>query len=451
MPPNLTQDHGFDLIIKNGQVHTYDESLGHRWLNMDVGIRAGKIAALGNLEQSSSPARLNANGLHVIPGAIDTQVHFREPGLTHKEDLATGTRAALKGGITAIFEMPNTKPATVHPQQLQEKMLLAKGRAHCHYSFFIGASSENLSELAHLEELPGVCGVKVFMGSSTGSLLIDKYHELEAVIKTTKRRVALHCEDEERLLLRKAMALEAKSPMAHPLWRDELSALIATKKAVALAEQYAHPVHILHVTTEEEMEYLQHHQKFATVEVTPQHLTLFSPDCYDKLGTLAQMNPPIREKRHQDALWKALNDRVVTVIGSDHAPHLKSEKAAPYPESPSGMPGVQTLLPVMLNHVNKGHLSLERLIELVCMEPARLYKVANKGRIATGYDADLTLIDMNKKWIIEESWLESKCGWSPFTGDSVQGFIPHAIVGGHHALNDGQIMGAFGEPVTFYK
>jgi len=435
----------FELIVEGGVCLTPAGRVA-----TDIGINGGRITAIGDLGRERSQARYTAKGLHVLPGVIDTQVHFREPGLEHKEDLESGTRAAVLGGVTAIFEMPNTNPTTSDAAALDDKLARARGRAWCDYAFYAGATGENGPWLAELEARAGCAGVKVFMGASTGSLLVSDDAHLEIVLRAGRRRVAIHAEDEPRMQERRGLISSGGSPALHPVWRDEESAIRATRRALGLARKTRRPVHILHVTTAEEMPLLAEHKDIATVEVTPQHLTLAAPDCYERLGTFAQMNPPIRAERHREALWRALTDGVVDVIGSDHAPHTREEKAKPYPASPSGMPGVQTLVPVMLNHVAEGRLSLERFVDLTSAGPQRVFNLAGKGRIALGYDADLTLVDLGAKRTIENSWIASKCGWTPFDGMRVTGW-PHAtIVRGHVVMREDRLLPPqAGAPVRF--
>ncbi|WP_341702345.1 dihydroorotase [Ferrovibrio sp.] len=435
----------FDLVIRNGMVATPNglEAL-------DIGVAGGRIAAFGMLAQADAAATYDANGLTVLPGVIDTQVHFREPGLEHKEDLATGTAAAAMGGVTAVFEMPNTKPSTATAAELGEKLKRASGRTHCDYAFYVGATAENVENLPALEKLPGCAGVKLFMGASTGDLLVADDATLERVLSHGHRRMAVHCEDEYRMRDRRHLTeVPGATPHLHPEWRDAESALLATQRLVRLARKVGRRVHVLHVTTAQEMDFLAGHKDIATVETTPQHLTLAAPDCYDRLGTFAQMNPPIRSAEHRDALWQALRAGVVDVIGSDHAPHTKEEKNKPYPQSPSGMPGVQTLLPLLLDHMSRGQLTLQRLVDLTSAGAQRVFGLAGKGRIALGYDADFTVVDLKARKTIEESWLQSKCGWSPFTGMTVTGWPVATIVRGHFAMRDGALGPAGGRPVRF--
>ncbi len=436
---------GFDLIIHGGHVVTPAGVLA-----IDIGVRNGKIAAIGQLYPDQGAADIDATGLFVLPGIIDTQVHFREPGATHKEDLHTGTRAAVLGGVTSVFEMPNTNPLTLTAADLQAKFDLAKGRAWCDHAFFIGGAAENADKLHELERIPGCSGVKVFMGSSTGNLLVEDDPTLERIIRNGNRRMAVHAEDEPRLKERKHIADEAAHPRAHPVWRDETVCLKATQRVVGLARKYGRRVHVLHVTTAEEMEFLAQNKDIVTVEVTPNHLTLAAPDCYEKLGTRAQMNPPVREQRHQNGLWRAIAEGVVDVIGSDHAPHTLEEKAKPYPSSPSGMPGVQTTLPLLLTAAYHGKLSLERVVDLLCHGPQRIYQIAGKGRIARGYDADFALVDLQAWRELKDEDMGTKVGWTPFAGSRVCGVPKITIIRGNVVMRDGELIGTpQGQPVRF--
>jgi dihydroorotase len=436
----------FDLIVKNGTAVT-----ANGIEPADIGIAGGRIAALGSLDAGQAAAVIDAKGLHVLPGLIDTQVHFREPGLEAKEDLATGTAGAALGGVTAVFEMPNTKPPTTTPDLLADKLARAKGRAWVDHAFYLGASAENADQLDVWETMPGCCGVKLFMGSSTGSLLVDDEAALRAVLENGRRRIAVHAEDESRLKERRPLA---EAPGAgvhqHPEWRDVETALRATRRLLGLAGRTGRRVHVLHVTTAEELELLAENRDLASVEATPQHLTLAAPECYDRLGTYAQMNPPIREARHREALWRAVREGLVDCLGSDHAPHLRAEKDKPYPASPSGMTGVQTLVPVMLTHVAAGRLSLARFVDLMAAGPARLFGIVAKGRIAKGYDGDLTLVDLKAKRRIENGWIASRCGWTPFDGFEAAGWPIATVIRGQVVMRDGHLLGQpAGQPLRF--
>lgn len=436
----------FDLIVKGGTVVNQDGEAVR-----DIGIVEGRIAAIGDISATQAAEVIDAKGLHVLPGVIDTQVHFREPGLEHKEDLATGSLAAVSGGVTAVFEMPNTKPLTTTAETLADKVSRARGRMHCDFAFYVGGTQENVGDIPRLERLEAAAGIKVFMGASTGDLLIEDEATLERVIAAISRRAAFHAEDEARLRERAGLR-KPGDPSSHPVWRDETAAMIATERLVRLAEKHRKRVHVLHVSTAEEMAFLRDHKAWASVEVTPHHLTLLAPDCYQRLGTYAQMNPPVRDGRHLQALWAAIADGTVDVLGSDHAPHTREEKDHPYPESHSGMTGVQTLVPVMLDHVNAGRLSLQRFVDLTSHGPARLFGISNKGRIAVGYDADLTVVDLKRTMTITNDWIKSRCGWTPYDGGNVRGWPIGTFVRGHAVMWDGEILGSgLGEPVRFHE
>ena len=434
----------FDLVIRGATV------VSHAGTGpADVGVRGGRTAAIGDLGHAPAAATIEARGLHLLPGVIDTQVHFREPGAEHKEDLESGSRAAVLGGVTAVFEMPNTKPATTGAAALADKVRRATGRMSCDFAFYVGATPENAEELGALERLPGCCGVKLFMGSSTGSLLVARDADIARVLASGRRRIAVHAEDESRLEERKTLRREG-DPASHPVWRDVETALRATRRILGLARAAGRRIHVLHVTTAEEMALLAAHKDIASVEATPQHLTLAAPDCYQRLGTWAQMNPPLREARHREALWAAIASGVVDVIGSDHAPHTIEEKAADYPASPSGMPGVQTLLPLLLDHAARGRLGLERLVDLTSHGANRVFHLCGKGRLEVGFDADYTLVDLKRRWRVEENWLASKCGWSPFTGMELTGKPVGTIIRGRRVMWEDEITGpAGGAPIRF--
>ena len=436
----------YDLLIKNGEV-----VVGNVFEKLNIGVKNNKITLLSTTSNYVADKVIDAKNLTVLPGVIDSQVHFREPGSEHKEDLHTGSKGAALGGVTSVFEMPNTFPPTSTVERLKDKFELAKDRMWVNYAFYAGATPENFSFLPELEKVPGCVGVKIFMGSSTGNLLIPDDETLINVLKSRNFRVAVHAEDEPRLIDRKKL-IKSNDVHFHPIWRDELSALNATKRVIKGANASKKPVHILHITTEEEIEYIKQNKEYISVEVTPQHLTLSAPECYDELGTFAQMNPPIREGRHQKGLWKGIKDGVVDVIGSDHAPHTIEEKNKPYPDTPSGMPGVQTLLPIMLDHVNKGNLSLFKLCQLISTNPAKLYKVINKGEIKLNNDADLTIIDLNKEVKIKDDMMANKSGWTPFNNKTVKGWPIMTIVNGNIVMRDGELIGKpIGKPVSFNR
>lgn len=437
----------YDLVIRNGMA-----VLPAGLVPADIGVTKGKITAIGSIPAGQGGEEIDATGLTVLPGMIDTQVHFREPGSEHKEDLATGSQAAVMGGITGVFEMPNTNPSTSTAAALEDKLKRAQGRMWCEHAFYVGATPDNIMDLPELERLPGTCGVKMFMGSSTGSLLVEEPGAIEAVMANGHRRVSVHAEDEARLRERFHIAQEAKHPRAHPDWRDATTALNATRMIVDLAYKTGRRVHVLHVSTGDEMDFLQHHKDIATVEITPNHITLEAPDCYERLGARAQMNPPVRDGAHRRRIWAAVADGTVDIIGSDHAPHTAEEKAKVYPETHGGMPGVQTTLPLMLTHVNEGRLTLQRLVDLMAHGPNRVWGIAGKGRIAMGYDADFTLADMNAERVIEQSWLASRAGWSPYEGVTCKGWPMATIIRGRAVMRDAELIGApGGQPYRFHE
>jgi len=436
----------YDLILKGGTVVNHDGE-GVR----DLGIRAGKFAAIGDLSRASAGQTVACRGLHLLPGVIDSHVHFREPGLTHKEDLESGSRGAVLGGVTAVFEMPNTDPTTTTAETIADKVRRGHHRMHCDFAFYAGATRENTRHLGELEMLPGVCAVKVFMGSSTGSLLIEDDEGVRAVLKTTRRRAAFHSEDEYRLRERMHLRVEG-DPRSHPVWRDAQAALMCTQRLIALAHETGKRVHVLHVTTMEEAEFLAGHKDVATAEATPAHLTLEAPGCYERLGTLAQLNPPIRDAAHREGLWRGLAQGVIDSVGSDHSPHTREEKSHPYPKTHSGMTGVQTLVPLMLDHVNAGRLSLLRFVDLTSAGPARVFGIAGKGRIAAGYDADVTVVDLTRRQTITDAWIASRAGWTPYAGMSVTGWPVGTFVRGHRVMWDGDLTApAQGERVRFLE
>jgi dihydroorotase len=433
----------FDTILAGAVIVNHDGAF-----ERDLGLKDGRIARIGDLSQASAGERVDCSGLHILPGVIDTQVHFREPGATHKEDLETGSRGAALGGVTGVFEMPNTRPLTTGPAELADKVARARGRMHCDFAFWVGGTHDNAKEIAELERLPGAAGIKIFMGSSTGSLLVADDAGVARVLSHARRRVAVHSEDEFRLEERKSFRV-AGDPASHPVWRDETVALRSTQRLMALAREARALVHVLHVSTLEEIELLQFYKDVASVEVTPHHLTLSDED-YARIGTLAQMNPPVRAARHRDGLWRGLQQGVVDVLGSDHAPHTLEEKAKPYPDSPSGMTGVQTLVPTMLDHVNAGRLTLQRFVDLTSAGPARLFGLANKGRIAAGYDADLTVVDLKRRETIRNSWIASRVGWTPYDGREVTGWPVGMYLRGAKVMWEGELVTpSTGAPMRF--
>ena len=436
----------FDLVLKGGVVVNQD-GRGER----DVGINGGVIAAIGDLSQASAGRTVDCRGLHVLPGVIDTQVHFREPGLEHKEDLETGSRAAVMGGVTAVFEMPNTNPQTTTAETLADKVRRAHHRMHCDFAFWVGGTHEDAESVPDLERLPGAAGIKVFMGSSTGSLLVEDDPGVAEILRRARRRAAFHSEDEFRLRER-AHLRRRGDPSSHPEWRDVETALSCTRRLVGIARETGARIHVLHISTAEEIEYLAAHKDVASCEATPHHLTLAAPDCYGRLGAYAQMNPPVRDARHRAGIWRGVGQGIVDILGSDHAPHTRAEKEHDYPDTHSGMTGVQTLVPIMLDHVNAGRLTLERFVDLTSAGPQRLFGIARKGRIAVGYDADFTIADLKRRETITNRWVASKCGWSPYDGVTVTGWPVGTVVRGHVVMWEGDLTApARGEAVRFLE
>ncbi len=441
----------FDLILKGGMVVNHD-GVGAR----NIGVRDGKIAALDVDASADAETVVDCAGLHVLPGVIDSQVHFREPGPVHKEDLETGSRAAVLGGVTAVFEMPNTSPLTVTAEAIEDKLARAAGKVdhggmHCDHAFYVGATHGNPLDLAELELLPGVCGVKIFMGASTGDLLVEDDAGVREVLRHGRRRVAIHSEDEFLLREGKALAREGDWT-SHPEARSVEAAVRCTDRLIRLARETGRRIHVLHISTQDEIPMLAANKDLVTAEILPQHLTFAAPECYHDMKGLAQMNPPIRAAEHRAGLWRAVAAGVFDVMATDHAPHTLEEKAKPYPASPSGMPGVQTLVPVMLTHVAEGRLSLMRFIDLVCHGPQRVFGVAGKGRLAVGYDADFTIVDLARKETITHAWSASKSGWTPFDGFDATGWPIGTIIRGRKVMWDGEIIGpAGGAPVKFQE
>ena len=434
----------FDIIFKNANIT--DEIKSYI---SDIGVKDGIISEIGNLNDDAETI-LNIENLELIPGVIDTQVHFREPGATHKEDLKSGTKAAILGGVTGIFEMPNTDPSTTNLEALLDKFKRAKDRSYCDYAFYVGGTEDNSKDLSDLEKVDGCCGVKVFMGLSTGSLLVSGDDDLSKIMAEINSRASFHSEDQSHLEERKKFQVQGDTN-SHEIWRNDEQCFIATKRIVQIARKYNKNIHILHVSTGQEVEFLANNKDIASVEITPQHLTLSAPDCYNELGNYAQMNPPIRDKSHQEKLWNAIGNGVADIIGSDHAPHSREEKDQIYPNSPSGMPGVQTLVPIMLNHVNNKKLSLNRFVQLTSANPARLFGIKNKGFIEVGNDADFTVIDLNKERVIENNWIVSKCGWTPYDGMKIKGWPVMTVIRGNIVMKEDELSDPIGQPMQFNR
>ncbi|CAK7192422.1 Allantoinase [Commensalibacter sp. Nvir] len=426
----------YDLILKNG---TCIFPWGQEKTN--IGVKAGKIYSLSTKNEDEATHLLNVEHCFVLPGLIDCHVHFREPGNALVESIETGTRAAALGGLTGVLDMPNTTPPITTMEMIQWKQKRALETSWVNYGFYVGATHNNIQELARLETQMGVCGVKVYAGSSTGDLMVEDDPSIEAIMLSSRRRVYFHAEDEYRLRERKKLFCVGMPYENHPLWRDEECAFLATRRIVALAKKTGRPAHILHTTTQEELEWLEHYKAIATIEVLVNHLTQIAPECYQHLKGMAVMNPPIRDKRHYNAAWAAVQNGVVDILSSDHAPHDPTAKTKPWLCCPSGMPGVQTIVPLMLNHVNENKISLSRLVDLMAANPARLYRVPTKGRIQVGYDADFTVVDMNKTRTITNDWIVSPAGWTPYDQKKVKGWPVATIVKGSIVMQDDAIIG----------
>lgn len=426
----------YDLIIRNGTcVLPWGETA------TDIGVRDGRIAALGIGSDADAAEILDATGLHVLPGLIDAHVHLRDPGDAAIESIPTGTRAAVLGGIATVFDMPNTSPAITDRARLDWKADYAQQQSYTDFAFYVGATRANTPDLAEYETLDGVCAIKLFAGSSTGDLMIEDDAGIEAVMRSGRRRICFHSEDEYRLQNRKPAFGRGMPYDTHRIWRDEECAFLGTRRIMALARRTGRAAHILHVSTAEELEYLAGCRDISTVEVLVNHLTQVAPDCYEALGGLAVMNPPIRDRRHWEASWAAVRDGTVDTVSSDHAPHPLAAKQRPWPDCPAGLTGVQTIVPLMLDHVNAGRLSLCRLVDLMAAGPARVYNLAGKGRIATGFDADFTLVDMRARRTISNDWIVTPCGWTPFHGTAVTGWPIATLVRGRIVMRDDTVIG----------
>ena len=445
----MEKNNQYDYILQNGSA-----VLPTGIEKVDIGIKDGLIQEIGNLSDCSTDccadSVIDCKGLHILPGVIDSQVHFREPGLENKENLESGMKAAAAGGVTCVFEMPNTNPLTITPEAINDKLKRASRVAWTDYAFYLGGTGRTSGNLGEWENLEGTCGIKIFVGASTGDLITPSDEEIEAVISNGRRVIAVHAEDQYMMDENKKEILGDSTDVSmHCIWRSPESCLSATTRVVELAKKHKRRVHILHITTTEEMDYLKKNKEYASVEVLANHLSLHAPECYERLGTLAQQNPPIREKHHQDALWNAVNDGTVDILASDHAPHTLDEKAQIYPSSPSGTPGVQTLVPVMLNHVNKKKLSLERLVDLWSHGPHRIHKIHNKGQLKIGYDGDITLVDLKKEMTITNAQQKSKTGWTPFDGLKVKGWPVMTMIRGNVVMREDELFEPIGQPVQF--
>ncbi len=415
----------------------------------DIAVRDGRIAAIG---RGLGPAaeRFDARGLHVLPGLIDPHVHLRDPGDASVESIPTGTRAALLGGFATVFDMPNTNPSVVDPATLAWKQGYVDTHSYCDFGIYIGATKTNIGALGAMEQASGVCAIKVFAGSSTGDLLVEDDASIEAVMRGGRRRIAFHSEDEYRLRDRRGLFSSGMPYACHAEWRDPECAFLGTRRIIGLAHKTGRPAHIVHVSTEEEFGWLADHRDIATLEVLVNHLTQIAPECYETLGGYAVMNPPLRDRRHYDAAWRAVREGLVDTIGSDHAPHPRAAKERPWPETAAGLTGVQTAVPIMLDHVNAGRLSLARMVELMADGPARVYGALRKGRIAVGYDADFSIVDLGRRKRITNDWIVTPAGWTPFDGMEVTGWPEAVVLRGQVVMRGGEVGSEpSGKRVTF--
>ncbi|MDX1947743.1 MAG: dihydroorotase [Pirellulaceae bacterium] len=410
----------------------------------------GKIAQIDPAIHTTADETISARGLHLLPGVVDDQVHFREPGLTHKEDLHHATRACAKGGVTTFLEMPNTNPTTTTCARLDEKLALAASKCHVNFGFYMGATPHNLAELKHATRTPGI---KIFIGSSTGDLLVDDQAALEAIFAETTLPICAHCEDEATVRANAARFAGTTNVADHSKIRDHAAAIIATRRAMDLAFRHRHRFHVLHVSTGDEADLLADHRGLITGEACPHHL-LFSIDDYARLGTLVQMNPSLKTKRDSERIWQGLLAGRIQVIATDHAPHTLEEKRQPYSPghggSPSGLPAVENSLALLLNEVHRGRCSLEQVVHWMCDAPARVWDLVGKGRIEVGYDADLVLVDLAKAATIHNAEQETKSRWSPWNGETLTGWPVRTWVLGREVFRDGKIDDAvLGQEATF--
>jgi dihydroorotase len=401
---------------------------------VSVVIEDGRIADIDPAPHLTADEIIDASGLHLLPGVIDDQVHFREPGLTHKEDLETGSRACAKGGITTFLEMPNTVPTTITQERLEEKLALASRKSLVNYGFYIGATTANVVDLKNAHRTPGI---KIFIGSSTGDLLVDDSESLDRIFAETTLPITAHCEDESTIRANAAKYMGTNNVSDHSRIRDARAALIATSRAIEFACRHQHRFHVLHVSTGAETRLIGKHRGLITGEACPHHL-LFNVDDYDRLGTLAQMNPSLKTRDDNAELWRALIDGRLQVVATDHAPHTLEEKRKTYPTSPSGVPAVENSLALMLNEVNRGRCTLKQVVLWMCDAPARVWDIVGKGRIAVGYDADLVLVDLKLKQTIRNEQQIAKCGWSPWHGTELTGWPVRTWVMGREVYNKGR-------------
>lgn len=401
---------------------------------LTVLVDGTRIADIDPARQIVSDHTLDASGLYLLPGVIDDHVHFRQPGLTHKEDFEHATRACAKGGVTTFFDMPNTRPATTSSRLLEEKLALASSSCLVNFGFYIGATPDNLDELRSVHRTPGI---KLFIGSSTGDLLVDDQESLERIFARTTLPIGAHCEDEATVRRNAARFKDTDRVADHSRIRDERAAVIATERACELARRHRHRLHVLHVSSGAEVELLADAQGVITGEVCPHHLLLNVED-YERLGSLIQINPAVKSAADNQRLWQALRGEAIQVVATDHAPHTLEEKRRPYPQSPSGLPCVENSLALMLTQVHAGRCTLEQVVHWMCDAPARVWDVRNKGAIRRGFDADLVLVDLDKRATVRNEDQQTKCGWSPWHGTTLTGWPVRTWVLGQEVFCEGR-------------
>ena len=404
-----------------------------------------EVSDSGTLDSHEGELFVDGTGLHLLPGCIDPQVHFRDPGQPEKEDLGSGSAAAVSGGITSFLDMPNNVPSITNLEGMQGKLDTAAKKCVNNYGFFIGATEDNVADLQEVVgtkdkpiAIPGICGIKIFMGVSTGTLLVSDKVALEKIFTETAGLIAVHAEDEDRMNERRKLIEGRTDVAAHAYYRDDITALLATKLSVELAIKTGHRLHILHLTSGIEADYLADYctlpskaeqHPIITTEVLPQHLTFDETDV-DEQGVRLQMNPPIRYAADRDILWSRLRDGTIQCIATDHAPHTLEDKAKGFPKAPSGMPGVETSLSVMLTNVNDGKCSLEDVVRWMSTDVADCYQMIGKGKLEVGYDGDIVLVDMAAKAVVEDENSWARVGWNPFRGRELTGWPVLTVVDG---------------------
>lgn len=412
----------------------------------DVLIENGRITRIdSNIDVKGNVIEMNADGLLLMPGVIDDQVHFREPGLTHKGDLFTESRAAVAGGITSYMEMPNTVPNALTQKLLQDKYDRANQVSLANYSFFMGAGNDNLDEVLRTNGKT-VCGIKIFMGSSTGNMLVDDENTLDGIFRECSLLIATHCEDEATVRRNTEIFRQRYGenvPMtAHPLIRDVEACYLSSSKAIELAKKHNTRLHILHISTEKETHLFDNsvplEKKRITAEACIHHLT-FNDSMYETKGSLLKWNPAVKTEADRLGIFKALLDDRIDIIATDHAPHTWEEKQNRYFSAPSGGPSVQHALPAMMDHVKNGAISLERMVEKMCHAPAICFQLAERGFIREGYFADLVLVDPKASWTVTKENILYKCGWSIFEGTTFSSSVKHTFVNGHLAYSNGKL------------